>query len=72
MIKHSDSYSCLVLTSATNNIRLFQEVPNTFINMSYKQIGGYIKNRCVNTGSIRAFLATTDKPFLKGQKNLLI
>ena len=70
-VKHSDSYSCLVLTSATNNIRLFQEVPNTFINMSYKQIGGYIKNRCVNTGSIRAFLATTDKPFFERAKELV-
>ena len=70
-VKHSNSYSCLVLTSATNNIRLFQEVPNTFINISYKQIGGYIKNRCVNTGSIRAFLATTDKPFFERAKELV-
>ena len=70
-VKHSNNYSCLVLTSATNNIRLFQEVPNTFINMSYKQIGGYIKNRCVNTGSIRAFLATTDKPFFERAKELV-
>ena len=70
-VKHSNSHSCLVLTSATNNIRLFQEVPNTFINMSYKQIGGYIKNRCVNTGSIRAFLATTDKPFFERAKELV-
>ena len=54
-VKHSNNYSCLVLTSATNNIRLFQELHNTFINMSYRQIGGYIKNRCINTGCIRAF-----------------
>lgn len=70
-VKHSNNYSCLVFTSATNNIRLFQELPNTFINMSYRQIGGYIKNRCVNTGSIRAFLATTDKPFFERAKELV-
>ena len=70
-IKHSDHYSCLVLTSAINNIRLFQEVPNTFINMSYRQIGGYIKNRCIDTGSTRAFLATTDRPFFERAKDLV-
>ena len=70
-IKHSNNYSCLVLTSATNNVRLFQEVPNTFINMSYRQIGGYIKNNCINTGSTRAFLATTDKPFFERAKELV-
>ena len=70
-VKHSNNYSCLVLTSATNNIRLFQELPNTFINMSYKQIGGYIKNRCINTGSIRAFLATMDRPFFERAKELV-
>lgn len=70
-VKHSNNYSCLVLTSATNNVRLFQEIPNTFINMSYKQIGGYIKNNCINTGSTRAFLATTDKPFLERAKELV-
>ena len=70
-IKHSNNYSCLVLTSATNNIRLFQEVPNTFINMSYRQIGGYIKNRCIKTGSIRAFLATMDRPFFERAKDLV-
>ena len=70
-IKHSNHYSCLVLTSAINNIRLFQEVPNTFINMSYRQIGGYIKNRCVDTGSTRAFLATTDRPFFERAKDLV-
>ena len=70
-VKHSNNYSCLVLTSATNNIRLFQELPNTFINMSYRQIGGYIKNRCINTGCIRAFLATTDKPFFERVKELV-
>lgn len=70
-VKHSNNYSCLVLTSATNNIRLFQELPNTFINMSYRQIGGYIKNRCINTGSIRAFLATTDKLFFERAKELV-
>ena len=70
-VKHSNNYSCLVLTSATNNIRLFQELPNTFINMSYRQIGGYIKNRCINTGSIRAFLATMDRPFFERAKELV-
>ena len=70
-IKHSNHYSCLVLTSAINNIRLFQEVPNTFINMSYRQVGGYIKNRCIDTGSTRAFLATTDRPFFERAKDLV-
>ncbi len=70
-VKHSNNYSCLVLTSATNNVRLFQEIPNTFINMSYRQIGGYIKNNCINTGSTRAFFATTDKPFFERAKELV-
>ncbi len=70
-VKHSKNYSCLVLTSATNNVRLFQEIPNTFVNMSYRQIGGYIKNNCINTGSTRAFLATTDKPFFERAKELV-
>lgn len=70
-IKHSNHYSCLVLTSATCDIRLLQEVPNTFINMSYRQIGGYIKNRCIDTGSTRAFLATTDRPFFERAKDLV-
>lgn len=70
-IKHSNHYSCLVLTSAINEIRLFQELPNTFINMSYRQIGGYIKNRCIDTGSTRAFLATTDRPFFERAKDLV-
>lgn len=70
-VKHASHYSCLVLTSATANIRLFQEVPNTFINMNYRQIGGYIKNRCLDTGSMRAFLATTDRPFFERAKELV-
>ena len=70
-IKHSNHYSCLVLTSAVSDIRLFQEVPNTFINMSYRQIGGYIKNRCIDTGSTRAFLAMTDRPFFERAKDLV-
>ena len=39
--------------------------------MSYRKIGGYIKNRCINTGSIRAFLATTDKPFFERARELV-
>jgi len=70
-VKHANHYSCLVLTSANSYIRLFQEVPNTFINMNYRQIGGYIKNRCLDTGSIRAFLATTDRPFFERAKELV-
>lgn len=70
-VKHSNHYSSLVLTSATSNIRLFQELPNTFINMNYRQIGGYIKNKCCDTGSTRAFMATTDKPFFERAKELV-
>lgn len=70
-IKHSTHYSSLILTSADSTIRLFQEIPNTFINMSYRQIGGYIKNRCIDTGSTRAFLTTTDKPFFERAKELV-
>ena len=39
--------------------------------MSYRQIGGYIKNNCINTGSTRAFFATTDKPFFERAKELV-
>lgn len=69
-IKHSNHYSVLILTNVKNSIRLIQEVPNTFINMSYRQIGGYIKNRCLDTGSIRAFVGTTDKHFFDRSSEL--
>ena len=39
--------------------------------MSYRQVGGYIKNRCIDTGSTRAFLATTDRPFFERAKDLV-
>lgn len=70
-IKHSDHYSVLTLVDATLHIRLLQEVPNTFINMDSRQIGGFIKNECCNTGSTRAFLTTTDRIFFTKAKELV-
>jgi len=70
-VKHSNHYSTLVLTSASAKIRLLQDIPNSFINMRYRQIGGYIKNRCSDTGSTRAFLATTDKLFFRRAEELV-
>ena len=70
-IKNSSNYSTLILTNCKNHIRLIQEVPNTFINMDYRQIGGYIKNRALDTGSTKAFFTTTDKPFFDRAKELV-
>ena len=70
-VKNSSNYSTLVLTNCKNNIRLIQEVPNCFINMNNQQIGGYIRNRALDTGSIRAFFATTDKHFFDRSKELV-
>lgn len=70
-VKHSNNYSVLLLTNAQAQIRLLQEIPNSFINMSYRQIGGYIKNRAIDTGSTRAFMTTTDKPFFDRAKELV-
>ena len=70
-VKHSNHYSTLVCTSANAKIRLLQDIPNSFINMNFRQIGGYIKNQCLNTGSMRAFFATTDKVFFDKAEKLV-
>ena len=70
-VKHSNHYSTLVCTSTNAKIRLIQDIPNSFINMKFRQIGGYIKNQCLNTGSTRAFFATTDKVFFDKAEKLV-
>ena len=60
-VKHSENYSLIILCSCTNKIRLIQEVPNCFMNMSYEQLGGYIKNQALMTGSTKAYITTTSK-----------
>ena len=65
-VKHSENYSILILCSCTNKIRLIQELPNCFMNMNYEQLGGYIKNQALLTGSTKAYITTTSKKvFLK-------
>ena len=65
-VKHSENYSLIILCSCTNKISLIQEVPNCFMNMSYEQLGGYIKNQALMTGSTKAYITTTSKKvFLK-------
>lgn len=65
-VKHSENYSLIVLCSCTNKIRLIQEVPNCFMNMNYEQLGSYIKNQALMTGSTKAYITTTNKKvFLK-------
>lgn len=60
-VKHSENYSMLILCTCNNKIRLIQEVPNCFMNMSYEQLGGYIKNQALMTGSTKAYITTTSK-----------
>ena len=64
-------YLCLVLTGKDNTIKLFQELPNMFINMNYRLIHEYIKNRCIVTGSCRAFITTTNKDVFERAKELV-
>lgn len=64
-------YLCLVLTCKDNTIKLFQELPNMFINMNYRLIHEYIKNRCIETGSCRAFITTTNKEVFERAKELV-
>lgn len=65
-VKNSENYSMLILCSCNNTIRLIQEVPNCFMNMSFEQLGGYIKNQALMTGSTKAYITTTSKKvFLK-------
>ena len=64
-------YLCLVLTSKDNTIKLFQELPITFINMSYRLIYEYIKNRCIETNSYRAFITTTNRQVFERAKELV-
>lgn len=65
-VKNSENYSMLILCSCNNKIRLIQEVPNCFMNMSFEQLGGYIKNQALMTGSTKAYITTTSKKvFLK-------
>lgn len=64
-------YLCLVLTGKDNTIKLFQELPNMFINMNYRLIYEYIKNRCIETDSIRAFITTTNKQVFERAKELV-
>lgn len=60
-VKHSENYSILTLCSTKNKVRLLQEVPNCYMNMSFKQIGGYIKNLALASGSTKAFISTTSQ-----------
>lgn len=64
-------YLCLVLTGKDNTIKLFQELPNMFINMNYRLIYEYIKNRCIETNSYRAFITTTNKQVFERAKELV-
>jgi len=43
---------------------------NMFINMNYRLIYEYIKNRCIETDSIRAFITTTNKQVFERAKEL--
>ncbi|MBQ8379379.1 MAG: hypothetical protein IJX34_01020 [Clostridia bacterium] len=70
-INNSSHYLNLILTSKEKTIKLFQELPITFINMSYRSIYEYIKNKCIETDSIRAYITTTDKYVFERAKELV-
>lgn len=70
-IINASNYLCLILTSKDSNIKLFQELPNMFINMNYRSIHEYIKNKCLETGSYRAFITTTNKEVFERAKELV-
>ena len=65
-VKHSDNYSLLILCSTQNKIRMIQDIPNCFMNMSVDQLAGYIRNQAKMSGSIKAYISTTNiKVFTK-------
>lgn len=70
-IIYASHYLCLILTGNDNTIKLFQELPNIFINMNYRLIYEYIKSRCIETDSCRAFISTTDKQVFERAKELV-
>ena len=70
-IKNASHYLCLILTSKDSIIKSFQELPITFINMSYRLIYEYIKNRCIETDSCRAFITTTNRQVFERAKELV-
>lgn len=70
-IINASSYLCLILTSKDSTIKSFQELPNMFINMNYRLIHEYIKNKCIETGSCRAFITTTNKEVFERAKELV-
>jgi hypothetical protein len=65
-VKHAENYSLLILCNTQNKIRLIQDIPNCFMNMSVDQLAGYIRNQAKMTGSIKAYISTTNiKVFTK-------
>ena len=60
-VKNSPNYSTLIFTDSISKIRLVQDLPNSFWNMKFKQIRGYIRNQAKLNGASRAFLATDNE-----------
>ena len=59
-LKNNPNYSSLILTDAKMKPRIILDVPNKFLNMSPKQINGYVRNVARQNGANSAFLATQD------------
>jgi hypothetical protein len=51
-VKHAENYSLLILCNTQNKIRLIQDIPNCFMNMTVDQLAGYIRNQAKLSGSI--------------------
>lgn len=65
-VKHAENYSLLILCNTQNKIRLIQDIPNCFMNMTVDQLAGYIRNQAKLSGSIKAYISTTNiKVFTK-------
>lgn len=59
-IKNSKDYSSLIFADAGGKVRMILDLPNRFLNMSEKQIEGFINNQKALNGATRVFFATND------------
>lgn len=70
-IKNSKDYSIVILTDGQGKIRMVLDIPNRMLNMTNKELNGYIKNISRVNGVTRAFLATNNENvFEKAEEHL--
>lgn len=60
-IKNNPNHMSVIYADANNNIRLLEDIPNSFFNMSEEQILGYLKNKSRKNGVSHIFVATNNE-----------